>query len=96
MSALMISRITVKDPQKFKEYLRKTKEVAAPFGAELVFHGSAERALTGGEDHGVVVVVSFPSLEKLDAWYASDGYRPLIALRDQGADMQMTAYRAAS
>ena len=94
MSALMIARITVKNLKKFEEYLAKTKKVAAPYGAELVFQGNANRALTGDEDHSVVVIVKFPSVEKIDAWFASDGYRPLVALRDQGANMHsMTSYQ---
>ena len=39
MSALMIATITVKDPEKFQQYLAKTQEVAAPYGAELLFRG---------------------------------------------------------
>ena len=93
MSALMIARITVKDPQKFQEYLAKTREVAAGYGAKLVHRAKAGRGLVGGsKDHDLTIIVSFPSLEKIDEWFASDAYQPLVALRDEGADMQMTSY----
>lgn len=52
MSALMIAPITVRDPEKFQQYLTKTQEVAAPYGAELLFRGAVDKTLTGEEkDH---------------------------------------------
>ncbi len=93
MSALMIATITVKDPEIFQKYLAKTQEVAAPFGAELLFRGAVDKTLTGEDkDHRLAVIVKFPSLEKINEWYGSDAYRPLIALRDEGSDMKMTSY----
>lgn len=76
-----------------KQYIAKTREVAAPFSATLLHGARADRVLTGGaKTHGLTIIVSFPSLEKIDEWYASDAYQPLKALRDEGADMQMTSY----
>lgn len=93
MSALMIARIIVKDPDKLQEYLTKTQAVAAPFGAELVHRGKVDRALTGeSADHELAVIVKFPSLAKLDEWYGSDAYQPLKTIRDAGADMRITSY----
>ena len=93
MSALMIARITVKDPSKFQDYLARTQQVAAPYGAELLHRGKVDRALTGGDcDHELAIIVKFPSLERIDEWYGSDAYQPLMALRDEGADMRMTSY----
>ncbi len=92
MSALMIARITVKDAEKFQDYLARTQKVAAPYGAELLFRGRADRALNGANDHQIAVIAKFPSLAKIDEWYDSDAYQPLKALRDEGSDMQMTSY----
>lgn len=93
MSALMIARITVKDAEKFQQYLAKSKKVAAPYGAELLFRGKADRTLTGEDnDHVLAVIARFPSTEKIEEWYGSDEYQPLIALRDEGTDMTITSY----
>ena len=93
MSALMIATITVKDPEKFQQYLAKTKVVAAAYGAELLLRGKADRSLTDHEkDHGVVVIVRFPSIEKINEWIASEEYQPLIPLREEGTEMKMTSY----
>lgn len=92
MSALMIARITVKDPAKFQEYFAKTQHVAVPYGAEMLYRGKVDRALNGDNDHALAVIVKFPNTAKLNEWYDSDAYRPLKRLRDEGTDMHMTSY----
>ncbi len=92
MSALMIARITVKDQAKFQDYLAKSKDLARHYGAELLYRGKAERALNGADDHRLLVIATFPSAARIEAWFESDAYRPLAALRDEAADMQMTSY----
>ncbi len=93
MTALMIATINVKDPEKFQQYLAKTQEVAAPYGAELLYRGAVDKTLTGEDkDHRLAVIVEFPSLEKINEWYGSVAYKPLIALRDEGSEMKMSSY----
>ncbi len=93
MSALMIATITVKDPEKFQQYLARTQEVAAAYGAELLLRGKVDRSLTNHDkDHGLAVIVRFPSIEKINEWIDSEEYQPLIPLRDEGTDMKMISY----
>jgi len=93
MSALMIANITVKNPEKFQEYIAKTSKVAATFGAELVYRAKVDKALNGDSyGHGLTIIVKFPSIKKINEWYGSDAYQPLKALREEGADMQITSY----
>ncbi|WP_170831355.1 DUF1330 domain-containing protein [Jannaschia faecimaris] len=89
----MISTITVTDPLKFQDYMRRTQEVARPFGAEMMYRGKHSATLAGGPSHGeMVVVVSFPDLETLKRWNASPEYQELVALRDSSSVQTMTAY----
>jgi len=89
----MIANITVKDPAKFQEYIAKTTQVAGTFGAELLVRGKVDKVLNGESiDYGLTIIVKFPSLDKLHEWHDSDAYRPLRALRAEGADMHMTSY----
>ena len=97
MSAFMIATITVKDREKLTEYLAKTQAVAAPYGAELVLRGQVDQVLTGQPgDHRMVVIVRFPSREKIEAWYNSDEYQPLVPLREAASDMKITSYTTRS
>ncbi|MBL6952684.1 MAG: DUF1330 domain-containing protein [Alphaproteobacteria bacterium] len=93
----MIATIAVKKPEVFQNYLAKTQEVAARYGAELLFRGKSNGSLTKHDsDHGLVVVVRFPSVEKITEWISSDDYQPLIPLRDEGADIKMSSYEIMS
>ena len=89
----MNATVVVKDPEKFQQYLAKTQEVAKPYRAELLLRAKVDTTLTGGDnDHSLVVIVKFPSIEKIHEWYESDAYRLLIPLRDEGSQMKMTSY----
>jgi uncharacterized protein (DUF1330 family) len=93
MGALTVARLTIKDPDKFKDYASKAPQTMEDFGAEFLFRGSGGKNLSGGgADHQVTVIYRFPSLEDADQWYASQAYQSLIALRDEAADIQIVSY----
>ena len=92
MSALMVSRIKVKDPAKLSQYLQDVQTVAAPYGAEMVFRGKRQKTIAGDDDNTLVVVVKFPDAESIDNLFGSEAYQPLIALREEAAEMHMTSY----
>ena len=93
MPALTVARLTIKDPEKFKDYASKAPQTMEAFGAEFVYRGSDGKNLgADGDDHQVTVIYQFPALENVDAWYASQAYQDLIALRDEAADIQIFSY----
>ncbi|MDJ0858775.1 MAG: DUF1330 domain-containing protein [Dinoroseobacter sp.] len=94
MSALFSSRITIKDPEKFREYLDKSKAIAGQHGAELLASATAPRALAGNPaPHQMVVVVRFPTMDALNAWYDSQAYQDLIPLRLEASEQEITVYQ---
>jgi len=97
MSALFISRVTIKDQEKFQDYLRKSKEIASQHGAELLASGKDPRALSGRADtHQLAVVVRFPTIAALDKWHDSKAYQDLIPLRVESSDQEITVYQLAN
>jgi len=95
MGALMVSRIRVKDPAKLEEYLKKTRALATPLGAEIVAATKPVGQLNGEPDHDRLIIVKFPDMERINSLFSSDDYKPLIALREEAADMHMTTYELA-
>ena len=95
MPALMISQVKVTDQEKFQEYFAQTRSIGAKYGAKAVARGNQAKTLNGDNDgHQMVVVVEFPSMERLDAWYASDEYKSIIPLREAGSHQHIVAYEA--
>ncbi len=92
MSAMMISRFTVKNPEKFQAYMQETRALAQTYGAEAVFAGKTQRVLNGEEENQQVVVVRFPDIGAINEWFDSDAYNALLSMREEAADMTMVAY----
>ena len=93
MSAYMISQVTVTDKEKFESYIASTRSVAAKYGARPVAVGAQPKMLNGEkDDHQMVFVIEFETMEKLDSWHNSDEYQALVSLRDEGSDQRMVAY----
>lgn len=57
-------------------------------GACRVLRGKVE-VVEGRWDRGPLVMFEFPSMQQARAWYESAEYRPLIAQREQAADVNL-------
>ena len=93
MPAYMISQVTVTNKEKFESYLAKTRPIVAKYGGKPVVVGSQPKMLNGESDgHQMVVVIEFPTMEKIDVWHSSDEYQAIVSLREEGSDQRMVAY----
>ena len=93
MTALMISTITVTDPEGFQTYLAKSRAIAQPYGAKMLFRGRTHAALAGAPVAGTMVVIAeFPDIEALQRWNTSPEYEEIVALRESCSEQVMTAY----
>ena len=93
MPALMISIITVTDPQDFQDYMARTQTIASAYGARLLFRGTLNETLAGEHTSGpMVVVAEFPDIETLRRWNSSPEYQAIVALREKSSTQVMNAY----
>lgn len=93
MKAFFIANISeMKNPEKFQEYGQKAGQSLQPFGGELIVRGKQQRVLTGSSNSVMCGVIGFPSMEKLEAWFASDAYQAIVPLREEAVTMHITAY----
>jgi uncharacterized protein (DUF1330 family) len=91
---LVVGHITVKAPDKWKEYRRRVPATLEPWGAELVFRGRRAISLAGELRHADIVVIRFPDLAAAKGWHASPAYQALVPLREAAADVALAAYQA--
>ena len=92
MSACVIGHITVRDEDKWAQYRAQVPATLAPWGAELLFRGKVDSILAGAHPHTDTVVIRFPDVAAVDAWYASPAYQALIPLRRQAADLVLISF----
>ena len=91
MPAYLVVEHIITDPIKFEEYRSKVAPLIASHGGRYLTKGSAHKQPEGGHwKPERMVIIEFPDMRSLDAWYNSSDYQPLIALRKQcTSDMDM-------
>lgn len=85
MPAYLIGSLDITDPAGFAEYARQVPAVIAQYGGRYVVRGGSAEIVEGDGPVHRQVVLEFPDMTMLKAWYASPEYAPLIALRQRTA-----------
>ena len=62
------------------EYLQRIDATLAPFGGRFIVHGGEVEVLEGGWP-GHLIIIEFPDRGRARAWYNSDAYQEIVALR---------------
>ena len=88
MPAYLIVEHQITDPAKFEEYRVKVGPIIARHGGRYITKPGSYQVIE--KDNAVwqperVVLIEFPDMKALDAWYADPDYQPLIALRRASA-----------
>jgi uncharacterized protein (DUF1330 family) len=94
MPAYLIAEHAITDPAKFEEYRTKVGPMIARHGGRYITKSGSLTIVES--DNAVwqperVVIIEFPDMAALRAWYDSAEYQPLIKLRQSAArDMLIT------
>lgn len=83
-----IGRITVRDPERYKDYVSTASPAYREFGAKFLVRGG-EIALAEGDSRPRNVVIEFESLEKAVACYNSPAYTAARKIRQEVADGEL-------
>ncbi|MEY9926984.1 uncharacterized protein (DUF1330 family) [Catenulispora sp. GP43] len=62
------------------EYLERIQGTMDPFGGRFAFHGGAKDVVEGSWD-GDMILIEFPTLEAVKAWWNSAEYQAIKHLR---------------
>ena len=91
MKAYLIADTNVTDPQPYEEYKRQVKPLIERFGGRYVVRGGPHDVLEGDWTPTRLVVLEFPDMASLRAWYDSPEYAPLKVLRQAAAESRLIA-----
>lgn len=95
MTALLIARINVLNPEHMQAYGAAAGPTVAAHGGEFIARGKFAAPLLGNESAQAVAIIRFPSVDRAKGWFASPEYQALAGLRTTAAEMQFTLYEAA-
>ena len=90
MPAYFIADITIKEPEKYKEYLAGFMEIFERHGGVLKAVSSAPvEAVEGDWSPSGIVLMEFPTLSDAKAWKDDPDYIALAQIRHASADTKM-------
>lgn len=92
MTALIVARFDVKNPEKMDVYAEAAGPTVLAHGGEFVAIGDKVSALVGENAMQSIAIVSFPDAATAKTWFASPEYTACKPLREEAADMQFTLY----
>ena len=91
MAAYVIGEIEVTDQATYEDYRKQVLATVEKHGGRFIVRGGSVEALEGGWSPKRLVVLEFPSMQKLLAWYRSAEYAPLIKLRQRASRGKLIA-----
>jgi len=91
MTAYLLGRVAITDPDRYKEYMKETPGVIEKYGGRFIVRGGKVETLEGAEETRRLVLIEFPSFEKAKEFYCSPEYQEAKKLRAGAAVGQFLA-----
>ena len=91
MAAYIWANVEVTDPVAYEEYRQRVPAIIAAHGGRYLARGGRSELLEGAVQPNRLVILEFPDMAQLKAFYRSPEYRPLIALRQRTARSSLMA-----
>jgi uncharacterized protein (DUF1330 family) len=83
MTVYLIGDVEVLDKVTYEEYRQKVPATIAAYGGRYIARGGATEVLEGSWSPKRCVLIEFPSMAQLKAWWDSPEYVPLRAIRQR-------------
>lgn len=88
MSAYLIGRIRITDPERYPAYTQLTPGIIAQYGGKFIVRGGEVISLEGPQEERRLVVVEFPSMAQAQAFYDSLEYQQAKAIRQSASEAE--------
>jgi len=89
MSAYVISEVEMRDAASFEAYRTVAAKTIAQYGGRYLVRGGAASAVEGGPPPKTIIIVEFPTMERLHEWYASPEYAEALDVRRTALDRRL-------
>ena len=91
MSAYIFASVEITDHAAYEEYRRRVPAVIAAYGGRYLARGGPAQRLEGDLAIHRLVILAFPNMEQLMAFYNSTEYQPVLAIRQGAAKSNLLA-----
>ena len=96
MPAYLIADEIIHDAEAFEHYKREVLPLITRFGGRFLSRGGALEVLESGRGWapGRMIIIEFPDMEALKAWYHAPDYAPVRDIRLGAAQSNLIALDA--
>ncbi len=91
MPAYIFASVEITDNVAYEEYRRRVPAVIEAYGGRYLVRGGASHVLEGDPTVNRIVILEFPHMERLEAFYNSAEYQPLLTIRQRTAKSKLLA-----
>jgi uncharacterized protein (DUF1330 family) len=91
MPAYLIANVEITDPAGYEAYKKGVPATIAAYGGRYLTRAGATEVLEGSWVPSRVVILEFPDMARLKAWFDSPEYRPLREIRERSAKSSLVA-----
>ena len=88
MTAYLLGRVKITDPDRYKEYMKRTPGAVDKYGGKFIVRGGDVMTLEGEGETRRMVLIEFPSVKKAKEFYYSPEYQETKKLREGAATGQ--------
>jgi uncharacterized protein (DUF1330 family) len=89
LSVYIIIESRVKDARKYGQYISQVPGIVAKHGGRYLVRGGKVTTLLGGRWMPErMIVLEFPSEERVREWLSSPEYQAIAPLREEGAEIR--------
>lgn len=96
MPAYAIARVDIEDWEQYQHYLKAVPAVIQKFGGKVIARGMDVVTLEGPAESRRIVILEFPSLERIKEFYHSAEYQQVKKLREGVSTGQLIALEGIS
>jgi uncharacterized protein (DUF1330 family) len=81
MKAYVIVNVAIRDPERYKDYIKAATPTVAAHGGKYIVRGGRAELLEGSAAIHRIVVLEFPSYAQAKGWFESPEYREAQKIR---------------
>jgi len=89
MPAYVISEVEMRDASGFEAHRTIAAKTIAYYGGRYLVRGGAASVIEGGPSPKTIIIVEFPTMERLREWYASPEYAEALKVRQTALDRRL-------
>ena len=89
MAGYVIVEIDVTEPEEYEEYKKLAAPTVEAAGGRYLVRGGKTEVLEGDWQPKRIVVLQFDSVEQAKAWWHSEEYGPIKAIRHRTTNSRM-------